>query len=732
MRRIFGPLAIILAAVLLLGLAGVGTPGLSAQGSQVRVGAPRVEQSGLFVPGQILVRFLASASEADRGRAVGRGGGQGAEVVSERLGLTLVSLPEGADVHRAAALVQADPAVLEAGPNYIARAFADPTDPHFPKQWNLRHPEDGGVDAVRAAQRPDVNPGDVIVAVIDSGIALETATHTSWDFEFIWCLSQGNKNFTKAEDLEGAQGATWVRGRSFMCADPNLGDDLWHDNNSHGTHVAGTIAQTTNNVPTPLGAASVTGAAGVANRVKLMAVKVLDWEGEGTLAAINKGIEWAADPMKGKARVINMSLGFDPSLKLANLTGMAAALDYADSQGVVIVAAAGNAAVDTVSYPAAYKKVISVGATDFAKGRAYYSSWGKAPDPDQDDVPGRALDLMAPGGDNRVDLSCDGFVDGIIQNTFNPNTGDVTDFGYWMFQGTSMASPHVAGAAAVMLAKDSTLTPAQVRARLQNTAIDLGAPGPDPDYGYGLVSLYRAIYDARATEPPPPPPPLASTANCSGTQTPTPTATATGTETPTATATATSTQTPTATATASGAETPTATPTITLTPTATGSPTLTATPTPTSSPTATPTPTLTGTPTRTATSTATQTATPTSTPNGNLMHVGDLDGSSSKTSGGGWKGTVTITVHDASHSPVPNALVSGSWSPSSVGSSSCTTGTNGKCKVAQGPFSSGTASVTFTVTGVVRSGWLYPDPPPNHDPDREPPQPGTTITISKP
>lgn len=255
-------------------------------------------------------------------------------------------------------------------------------------------------------------------------------------------------------------------------ADPTDGD-------GHGTHVAGTVAQETDNG---------VGVAGVAYSSCLMAVKVLDDSGSGSFIDIAEGIRWATD---NGAHVINMSLGVSATYRITNDSIMDPALDYAYDNGVTVVAAAGNDGFrKNVSYPAIYPTVIAVGATDYRDRRVRYSNFGDG------------LDLMAPGGDTGADRNGDGYADGVLQETFD-STGS---FGYWFFQGTSMASPHVAGVAALLISSGVATAPDDVRTALESTAKDLGDTGFDSQYGHGLIQADAAL-GWNPGEPPPPPPP---------------------------------------------------------------------------------------------------------------------------------------------------------------------------------------------------------------------------------
>jgi VCBS repeat-containing protein len=321
-----------------------------------------------------------------------------------------------------------------------------PNDPYYPLQWHLDNDDYGGINMEAAW---DLSTGSgVTIAIIDTGIAYE-------DYG----------QYKQAPDLAET---CFVSGYDFVSDDNHPNDD-----NSHGTHVAGTVAQSTNND---------IGVAGVAFNAKIMPIKVLDRDGSGTYADVAAGIRWATDH---GAKVISMSLGGRYSS-----TTLEEAVAYAYSKGVTIVAAAGNTWY-YVAYPAAYDDyVIAVGATRYDETRASYSGIGNS------------LDIMAPGGYLSVDQNADGYADGVLQNTFDPNTKDVTDFGYWFFQGTSMATPHVSGVAAMIIAMGVS-DPDEVREILQSTAEGKGRAGWDRYYGWGIVDAHAALLAAAPPNNPP-------------------------------------------------------------------------------------------------------------------------------------------------------------------------------------------------------------------------------------
>jgi serine protease len=216
--------------------------------------------------------------------------------------------------------------------------------------------------------------------------------------------------------------------------------------------------------------------------VSIMPIKVLGADGSGLGSDVVNGIRWAAD---NGADVINLSLGAAQSSQTE-----LEAVQYAYEKGAVVVAASGNG--DTsVSFPAAYDDyVLAVGATKYDRERAPYSNYGPS------------LDVVAPGGylfdalGRTNDQNGDGYPDGILQQTVgnDPDTpSDDLVSGYFFFEGTSMASPHVAALAALMLSGNPDLSPEEVYATIRNSADDLGDPGRDDLYGYGLINPTTAL-----------------------------------------------------------------------------------------------------------------------------------------------------------------------------------------------------------------------------------------------
>jgi serine protease len=328
------------------------------------------------------------------------------------------------DVDGVLAKIRANPAVEAAEPLKMYQATFIPNDPDFGKQWNFRQ--------IHMPQAWELSRGKgAIVAVLDTGIAYD-------DYQ----------GFAIVPDLKGIK---FVKGYNFVNDDEHPNDD-----HGHGTHVAGTIAQATNNNE---------GVAGIAFEAALMPLKVLDQSGMGVSADIADAIRFATDH---GANVINMSLGGGGYSRVIER-----AVAYARKKGVTVIAAAGNTGIGQVAYPAAYEGAVAVSAVGPNGRRAPYSSFGKQ------------LDVAAPGGDKRA--SPEG---GILQNTIDRRNPARSL--YEFYQGTSMATAHVSGVAALLYAKGAR-TPDEVEKALFDGASAVDGKEWSEEYGHGLLNAEESL-----------------------------------------------------------------------------------------------------------------------------------------------------------------------------------------------------------------------------------------------
>jgi subtilisin family serine protease len=356
-----------------------------------------------------------------------------------KIGAQLLKVPRGKVLDTVASLRQGS-LVEFAEPNYLVEASdaitpTTPNDPFWSAQW--------GPPDIQAPLAWSVTTGtaSVVIAVIDTGIDL---THPDLAPN-IWTNpgetgldAIGNdKRINGIDDDADGYVDDW-QGWNFVAGSNNPQDDY-----GHGTHVSGIAAAVGNNS---------LGIAGMAWGVRIMALKILDSSGSGSDSDLATAMIYATDH---GARVINLSLGDtipDPVMEDA--------VNYAYAHGVTVVAAAGNDYQLGVRYPAAYPNAIAVASVDSNNNHSSFSNWGPQ------------IDIAAPGS-----------------NIYSTCWGG----GYCYKTGTSMATPHVAGTAALLASLPQFNTPDQIRAALQDTALDLGTPGWDDHYGYGLVEAYYAL-----------------------------------------------------------------------------------------------------------------------------------------------------------------------------------------------------------------------------------------------
>lgn len=350
-----------------------------------------------------------------------------------------------------------------------------PNDPHFgddseplsmnPTQWGPRR-----IEAPQAWQEERATGDAIRVAVLDTGVDLQH------------------------EDLQCPGKLDAVDGSDVVADDSDPDDEQ-----GHGTHVAGIIAACTNNG---------TGIAGVAPDATIVPIRVLNASGSGTDAQLISGINRA---VAAGAHVINMSLAYPPGKEIVNdVAAIDAAIEAAVESGVVVIAAAGNEGLPLCSYPSLAEDIVCVGATDPRDLKSWYSNFPvKA---DEDDVVGPAV--VAPGGTGQV--FCDIHSEEIL-SLYPPELDDCDEEapGYRDLNGTSMASPHAAGVAALVYDRVGGMRSAENARAVVDAIIagvdDLGPPGYDPVFGEGRVNALGAVLAAgEGPDPDPSPSPSGS------------------------------------------------------------------------------------------------------------------------------------------------------------------------------------------------------------------------------
>ena len=432
-----------------------------------------------YVPGEVIVSFTSAVGA--QGLSVLRAAGH--ELQHERslnlsqthlyrvVGLRTSSLRDDVTLALAREL-NARSDVAYAQPNYLSRPQQTnvPNDAQYAQQWHY--------PAINLPQAWTITTGspNVVVAVLDTGMMFD-ANNAAISHSDLAGKVVGDYDFIS--DPAVAQDGDGRDGNGFDSADLD-----------HGSHVGGTIAAATNNG---------TGVAGAGWDTSLLNVRVLgDF---GSIEDINDGGLWAAGlPVAGvpnnpnPAKVLNLSLGGDGACSPFEQAGF----DQIRQQGAIVVVAAGNEN-ENVSQksPASCNGVITVGATGPTGNRAEYSNFG------------RRVDVMGPGGDGGAqDNNNDGTPDGVLSTVDENGTS-----GYAWFDGTSMATPHVAGVVALLVAQKPDITPDEALTALRSTARQLDDPScngtsgnglTSADCGAGLIDAFAALQSLGAAPPPPP------------------------------------------------------------------------------------------------------------------------------------------------------------------------------------------------------------------------------------
>ncbi len=364
-----------------------------------------------------------------------------------------------------------DPSIEYAEPDRMMKPLFTPNDARYSEQWDLFETTGG----MRMPQAWDLATGSgVTVAVIDTGYRphADLTGNLIGGYDFISEMEISN-------DGDGRDADARDTGDAVVAGECGNGKPKQDRSSSwHGTHVAGTIAAVSNNS---------SGMAGIAFNAKVLPLRVLGKCG-GYTSDIADAIIWAAGGAvsgvpanTNKARVINMSLGGEGACDTTTQN----AINSARANGAVVIVAAGNENQNAAnSNPANCQGVVTVAATNRSGGRAYYSNYGSV------------VDVAAPGGDVRSSAA-----NGILSTLNTGMTGPGVD-NYDFYQGTSMATPHVAGVVALMLSKNPSLTPDQVETTLRSTT--RAFPAACSQCGTGIVDAHAAVVAAGGgtTQPP--------------------------------------------------------------------------------------------------------------------------------------------------------------------------------------------------------------------------------------
>lgn len=346
-------------------------------------------------------------------------------------------------------VLNSDPDVLYAEPNYYRYPLLTSNDPYYAEQWHYQ------LINLPTAWDSTLGSSNVIVAVVDSGVLL---SHPDLNGQLL-------SGYDFVSDITNAADGD---GRDSDPTDPGDKSSPSGASSFHGTHVAGTIAALSNNN---------LGVAGIASNSKLLPVRAIGRDGGNTWDIVQAvrfaaGLENESGTIPAvAAQIINLSLGGDSPSNIEQEI-----YTEVSNAGIFVVAAAGNNATDSPVYPAAYSGVIAVSAVRNSGEMATYSSYGSH------------ISLAAPGGD----------ADGQVLSTSGDDSSTTMVHSYAYLAGTSMAAPHVSGVIALMKSVNSSLTPNDFDNYLKAGLLsdDLGVPGKDDHYGYGLINAAKAVVAA--------------------------------------------------------------------------------------------------------------------------------------------------------------------------------------------------------------------------------------------
>jgi len=394
---------------------------------------PSASAAGEYVPGEVIVKYADDATAAQKSKLADAVGIVEKIAGVRGIGAKLMSIT--GNVEAAVKRLERSPAVEYAEPNYIYRAQATPNDSLFGQMYGLHNTGQTGGTADADIDAPEGWDAAGLGSFPATGGAKVGIVDTG--------IQQNHPDLAgKVTDCAGVKNFGISLLIIVILADPTIVDGKCNDDNGHGTHVAGTIAANTNNGQ---------GVAGVSPNSPLAICKALNSSGSGTLVMVANCIDWTNQ--KG-AKIISMSLG-----ATSGAATLQDAVRRATNNGSLVIAAAGNGGNSTPNYPAAYEEVVSVGATDHNDAHASFSTFNND------------VEVSAPGVN--------------ILSTWNNG-------GYREASGTSMATPHASGVAAVIASLHPNWSVAQIRAKLQASVDDRGPAGRDPEFGFGRVNLQKA------------------------------------------------------------------------------------------------------------------------------------------------------------------------------------------------------------------------------------------------